>query len=159
MTEMCFLKEGIQGVCFTQASRWQQGGNCPSREVPLLPHHRCHFPSHGLVNALPRLYKPNPGVLLCSISCAPVLDRQLQLVSVSPTDAQTAPRSSLGELGTPLAPHHPQQQHCVPHHLHGDQTHQVNDTLIPAPISARRFSGPSCRYITNSPCLYFAGRV
>lgn len=56
----------------------QQGGNCPSREVPLVPHLRCHFPSYGLINSLPRLHKPNPGVLLCFISCAPVLDRQLQ---------------------------------------------------------------------------------
>lgn len=61
-----------------EAGSSQQGGNCPSSEVPLLPHHRCHFLSYGLRSALPRLHKTHPGVFPCSISGAPVLDSQLQ---------------------------------------------------------------------------------
>lgn len=86
--------------CFYPTVAWQ-GMHKPRRYIPFSP---MEMGQVLLNRALPRLHKANPGVLMHSIYCCSCIVAQFRtstckLVPMAPTDAQTVPRSSLGELG------------------------------------------------------------
>lgn len=159
MTEMCFVKEGIQGVCFTQASSWQQpaGWQLPFQGSASCSPSQMLFPQLWVDKFLAKVAQAKSRSfavfhLLCSSSGQTIANLCLWLLLM----LKLPPDLPLVSWALPLLLYHT-QQHCVPHHLHGEHTDQMNGT--PGPINAMRFSGPFCRYITNSPCPYFAGRI